>query len=310
MLNCKKLIQKPALFTRIIGIKHEIYLLLVSKIRKLWNITELERKGKQIRVRAIGGGRKYKLENIEEKVLLILMFYRYNMTHAFLGLIFDLDASNITRLINKLMPLFEEAADPNLKNWLEIVKKQSEKITNPVAFFKKFPEFKKITVDATEQRTFRPQNKEKRKRFYSGKRKMFSTKTQICIDKKHRILDVSKSFPGTVHDKKMFDIEKTMGKIPIQSIMLADLGYLGIKKDYQEANIILPFKRKKGEGELSIMKKQFNKEQAHDRVIVEHVLCKIKKFKICSDIYRGKEKNYNQIFRNVSALVNLNYCSI
>jgi len=219
------------------------------------------------------------------------------------------DASNVTRLINKLSPLFEVAADPTLKNWLKNVKNQSEKTDSPINFFKQFPEFEKIIVDATEQRTFRPQNKEKRKKFYSGKKKMFSTKTQICIDKNHRILDVSKSFPGAVHDKKMFDIEHTIVKIPMQSIILTDLGYLGINKDHPEANIILPFKHKRQTKELSSRKKQFNKELAHDRIIVEHVLCKIKKFKICSEIYRGKEENYNQTFRNVSALVNLNYSS-
>jgi len=45
------------------------------------------------------------------------------------------------------------------------------------------------------------------------------------------------------------------------------------------------------------------------RVVVEHAIGKIKIFKICSDVYRGKNGKYNQIVRNVAALVNLNYCS-
>jgi len=308
MLNLERLSQKPSLFARVIGIKHESFLLLTYRIKELWTAKEIEIKNKRPRKRAIGGGRKYKLESMENKVLLILLFYRHNVTHELLGLIFDVHSSNITRLINKLLPIFELAADPSLKSCLENIKKHSEKISNPVKFFKKFPEVKEIVFDATEHRTFRPKDTAKRKELYSGKKKMFSRKTQICIDKNKRILDISKSFSGTVHDKKIFEIEDTINKMPSQSVGIGDLGYIGLNKDYPKANIILPFKRKKKE-ELSDVKRQFNRELAKDRIKVEHVLCRIKKFKVCSEIYRGSEKSYNQTFRNISALVNLNYCS-
>ena len=99
-----------------------------------------------------------------------------------------------------------------------------------------------------------------------------------------------------------------MQKIPKQATFIADLGYLGIKKESLDRKIYLPYKKNKGQKELSIEQRKFNRALSKERVIIEHVIGRIKKFRICSDVYRGKEDNYNIIFRNIAALVNLNYC--
>lgn len=308
MMDLKKLLHKPHLFARIFGIKQDKFLILVERMQKVWIKTEAKRLGNKIRKRAIGAGRKYKLDSIQEKTLLTLMFYRHNVTHEVLGFIFDLDASNITRLINKMLPIFEQSADPALKSYFENTKKYSEKISDTIEFFTRYPELKMLRVDATEQRRNRPQDKELRKKVYSGKKKIFANKTQILIDEKLKILDVSKSYPGSIHDKKIFDLENTASKIPLNSTLLGDLGYLGTPKEHPNIKIDLPYKKFRGLHKLSDDQKEFNRRHSRMRVPVEHVIGRIKVFKICSNIYRGKEKKYNQIFRNIAALVNLNYC--
>lgn len=309
MMDLKKLLHKPRLFARIFGIKLDKFLILVKRMQKIWTQAETKRLSNKARKRAIGAGRKYKLESTQEKVVLILMFYRHNITHEVLGFVFGLDASNITRLINKILPIFEQSADPSLKTYLKKIKSCSEKISDPFEFFAKYPNLKTLRVDATEQRRSRPQNKELRKKVYSGKKKIFANKTQILIDEKLKILDVSKSYSGSIHDKKIFDLENTARKIPFKSILLADLGYLGVPKEHPDKNIVLPYKKLRGQQKLSAVQKKFNRLHSRDRVSVEHVIRRVKVFKICSDIYRGKEEKYNQIFRNVVALVNLNYCT-
>jgi len=308
MLNYKKILHKSSLFARTFGIKLNVFLVVVEKIETAWNKAEQNRLNSKKRNRAIGGGRKYNLESIEEKVLLVLMFYRHNITHEILGFFFGLDGSNVTRLLNKILPIFEEAIDPRLKNYLQQAKKDSTKISDPSEFFKKYPGLKTLRVDATEQRRYRPEDKEKRKNVYSGKKKIFANKTQIIVDDKLRILDVSKNYHGSIHDKKIFDLEETASKIPKQSTLLGDLGYLGISKEHLDKKIVLPYKKKKGQKNLSPEQKEFNRQHSSNRVTVEHAIRRTKIFRICSDVYRGKEKSYNQIFRNVAALVNLNYC--
>ena len=310
MLGYERLFQKPALFTRTTGIKFGKFELLVSRAMILWNTAEQKRLNNKARKRAIGGGRKYRLETMELKIFFMLMFYRHNITHELLGLWFNLDASNVTRLIGKLSLIFEEAADPSLKAYLARIKNCSKKISTDIEFYEQFPEFRLVCTDATEQRKQRSQDKEKRKSDYSGKKKAFTRKTQISISATSRIIDISNTYPGSVHDKKVFDLEQTIKKMPAQSEYLKDLGYLGSPQNNPKHKIILPHKRKKGQKELPPAQKKFNKKHAQKRIIVEHTIGRIKRFRVCSDVYRGSENGYNQMFRNVAALVNLNTCVI
>ena len=309
MLRCERLLQKPSLFARITGIKLEVFIKLVKKAEPLWEESERKRLSCKQRKRAIGGGRKYILDSIELKLLLILMFYRHNITHEFLGFIFDFSQSNVTRLIGRLSNIFEKSADPELKSWLKKEKEASEDIKCEIDFFCKYPELKEICVDATEQKIQRSKNKEIRKLNYSGKKKTFTSKTQILISSRSRILDVSKTYPGSVHDKKVFDTENTIDKIPLKSGLLGDLGYLGVSSDNPEYKVVLPHKKKKGQERLDPEQALFNKKHSSRRVEVEHIFARIKKFRICYETYRGKEKDYNQMFRNIAALVNLSYCT-
>lgn len=308
MMDFKRLLHKQDLFARLFGVKLDKFLILIERIAPIWSQAEEKRLNGKTRKRVIGGGRKYTLKEIEEKVMLIIFYYRHNVTHEVLGFMFGLDKSNVTRLLNKLLPLFEQAADPDLKTYLKQAQKEAEKISNPVAFFKKFPGFKNLIVDATEQRKTRSHDNEKRKKDFSGKKKMFSNKTQIIINENQRILDVSQRYFGSTHDKKVFNIDNSAYKIPRHSSLLGDLGYVGAPKEYPDLNMILPHKKPKGK-ELTKEQKKFNKQHSRERVSVEHAIGKNKKFRILADTYRGKEESYNQIFRNISALVNLNYCS-
>ena len=113
--------------SRVFGINFDKLLIVIDRVGKAWNKSEYERLISRPRKRAIGGGRKYKFKTIEEKILLVLTFYRYNMTYELLGIMFSLDASNVTRLINKMSKIFEEAIDPEMKSYLEEAKKESEK---------------------------------------------------------------------------------------------------------------------------------------------------------------------------------------
>jgi hypothetical protein len=84
--------------------------------------------------------------------------------------------------------------------------------------------------------------------------------------------------------------------------ILADLGFLGIQHIYNKC--IIPHKKSKNKP-LTQEQKEENKSQASKRVIVEHLnrCCKI--FRICSSRFRGKHKNYDKNWGNISAIVNL-----
>lgn len=299
----KKIIKKPGAFQRFTGITVSQFKIFVKKMRPLWKKTEKERLMRADRKNKIGGGRPYELDFFEA-VFLVLTRYRLYLTQEVLSFLFRVDQSNISRLLAKVEPLIEEATDPYLKNALEELKKERKAVLNIERFCEKYPDLMKIISDATETRCQRPKkSNDERKMYFSGKKKAFTIKTQITTSKIGRILDVSKSYPGSIHDKSVMERENTIAKIPEEIAHFLDRGYQGIAKQYPNHYIISPIKRKKNQ-ELSELAKETNSTISRQRIKVEHVIGSCKQFKICSGVFRGREGSFNRVFRNISALHN------
>lgn len=301
----KKIMKRPKQFTKFAGFTVKQFQNLSGRMLNIWEEAEIKRLSSKGRKRKVGGGMKYRLKLMDEKLLLILMYYRHYFTQEVLSYLFDIDQSNVSRLITKLAPLIEQAADSELKNFLDKAKfERDKKLVDWNTFVEKYPELLHAITDATENRCFRPKNNEEQKKHYSGKKKTHTLKTQITVSRSSKIIDVSETYPGSVHDKKVVDKEKTIEKIPKETTQYLDLGYQGINKDHPDKCIVLPPKKPKGK-KLTPHEKEIRKTQSRYRVLVEHVISRIKKYKICSDVYRGPRKKFNQIFRNISAIHNL-----
>lgn len=268
-MNILKLKQNPKAFSRIFGIEPEKFDQLVLKIEPLWQKSEIKRLNHPRKIRK-GSGRHYLL-NLEESVAMLLVYTRSYTTHIFLSALFDIHESAICRYFARLRPVVESVFDlPTEKTDL-----REEEIL-------------KLVVDATEQRTERRNNGSG----YSGKKKAETIKTQIVVDTKGRILHVSSSVPGNIHDKKLFDDSGV--KLPYNA--KGDLGYLGV-------NIVIPHKSSKLH---SLTKQQtlFNTRHSRKRIIIEHVFALLKSYRILADRFRGRLTNYNQYFLIVCGLCN------
>ena len=86
-------------------------------------------------------------------------------------------------------------------------------------------------------------------------------------------------------------------------INVFDLGYLGVEKDYPDQRSSLPNKKKRNH-ELSQSEINFNQNHAKKRIVIEHTICRIKKYRIMSDVFRNRLRKYNRISDIVSGLVN------
>ena len=306
----EQLIKKPLIFQRTLGLSIAQFEILAASLEFLWAATEIQRKSKRSRIRNIGAGHPYHLSSIKEKLTAILLYYKAYLTQEFIGILVGIDQSNVSKLLAKMLPLIEKAADPELKDYLRQAKEdyakqaQHNRINNWADFLKKHPDLKEVSTDATEQRCHRSSNNAEQKKHYSGKKKCHMLKTQLSVSLTGRILDVSRTYPGSVHDKSIIDAEKTIQKFPEHTCQRLDLGYQGVIAENPTYYIVLPYKKPKN-GELSSFHKELNTVHSKGRVIVENGICRLKKFKICQYRYRGLISNYNQIFRNIAALVNL-----
>ena len=253
-----------------------------------------------------GAGRPGKLD-LPEQVALLLMYYRCYSTQATLGDIFGLDQGNVSRTIAHIEQFIEPAADPGLSQTFEKIKKDKDhiKTMGQVEFAKKYPDLKQAITDATETPIPRPgTNNEARRLYYSGKAKQFTLKPQVSVTRDLKFLNISETYPGSFHDKKIMDIERTIEQFPTLTHQLLDSGYQGVVEEYPDNYISLPAK-KLPHCELSELGKEHNKNVAKRRVYVENALARIKKYAICVQVYRGEKCKFNRIIRNVAALCNL-----
>jgi transposase len=277
----KRFQSRPRTFRAITGLSIEKYNELYKELLPLYEKSELKRLSKSKRQRKIGGGRKKELL-LEDQLMMLLMYYRLYVSQEFLGIIFNLHNCNVSRQINYLEPLLSQIFKiPTKKISLSDAELTEEEI---IKFF----------VDATEQPIERP--KKKQKRYYSGKKKKHTLKTQIITDKKGKIRAVTKSVPGKKHDKKLFDETKPI--LPEKSNLTGDLGYYGAN------GITLPNKKPKGT-KLSKEEKQFNKELSKQRITVEHSFGKMKIYQILSQRFRNPRNKHSLIFKNIAGLHNL-----
>jgi len=302
----------PIKLKRCTGLTPDQFTLLVKRVSPLWDKAERKRLSRPDRKRLIGAGHPYRLQTTEEKVFCLLLWYKLYPALWFLGMMVSLDASNVYRLIQRLRPLLAQAADPSLGNYFKESQRTiltgRKKISSWEDLQREFPEVAEIFIDATEQQKQRPK-KRVQKKYYSGKKKRHTLKTQLVVNGRGKILHISKTYPGSIHDYAVFKKERTAEAIPKQSRSYGDKGFIGVNKDYPGLDFRLPIKRNRFKKTLTRSEKIFNTKLAKKRVVVEHVISKLKKYTFLAQVFRGKIASYNQDFKNIATLVNFRLAS-
>ena len=239
------------------------------------------------RERRPGGGRRGNLRTVSEKLFFTLFYFKCYPTFDVLGLVFDLNRSNACRNVQKLTPILENALGK------ELVLPERE-INSLDELFKIFPEAKDIFIDGTERPIQRPKDHEKQKKNYSGKKKRHTRKNLIISDEKRRIGYLSPTVEGKKHDYEIFrEVWPPPRGTFIENITFwLDLGFTGIEKDYPDLNVVMPKKKPRGK-ELTDEEKTKNKEISGFRVLVEHAIGGIKRFRIAADLFRNKKADFN-----------------
>jgi len=87
-----------------------------------------------------------------------------------------------------------------------------------------------------------PEDKQKRKDFYYGKKKRHTVKTQTADNKNGLIVHISKSVDGKKHGYTLF---KEQPPFPNEIDNYFDLGYRGVEKDFPELKVKILHKNRK-----------------------------------------------------------------
>ena len=243
------------------------------------------------RIRKPGGGRKGKLPTTEDRLFTILLYLKDYPTFDVLGFIIGTDRTRAFRWVKKLLLVLEKT----LGRKLVLPKRQ---ITSVEEWLRLHPELKDIMVDGMERRVNKPKNIKKRNKLYSGKKKATTRKTVIVTDDKRRVLLLTPTKSGRRHDKRIADKNHLWRVIPPNVAIWVDTGFQGVLKQHQKT--MIPKKATKNYP-LSEEDKAENKLVSSIRVVVEHAIAGVKRYKAASDIYRNHLPNLDDQFTLLSA---------
>lgn len=238
---------------------------------------EFEAKRKKKRLRRVGGGRDSKIESIEEKLFYILWYMKTYPTFDVASFQVGFARSNACTWMHELLPILEMT----MKRKFVLPQR---KISDPEEYFRLFPEAKEVFIDAVERLKQRPKKKKAQQKAYSGKKKTHTRKSVVISDKKRRVLVITKQKSGRRHDKRLADKDDIFKQLPKQVIAWADTAFSGSDKEH--SNIHIP-KKKPPKRQLTHDEKETNKIISSYRVIVEHAIGGIKRYRCMSEKLRN-----------------------
>jgi hypothetical protein len=243
------------------------------------NYEEFEAKRKKKRQRKLGGGRGSYIETTREKLFYLLMYMKTYPTFDVASFYVGFARGNACTWVHTLLPILEQT----MKRKFVLPER---KISDPEEFLRLFPEIAEVFVDGVERLKQRPKQKKAAQKTYSGKKKLHTRKSVVVTDIKRRVLIITKQKSGRRHDKRLADKESIFENIPQEVSIYADTAFIGEGRVHKK--LLLPKKKSKGRV-LTYDEKETNKIISSYRVLVEHAIGGIKRYRCISEKLRNRK---------------------
>jgi hypothetical protein len=316
MLTEKILRGNPTLIKALTGLPADVFWQLIADLEAKLPEHEHQRHERPDRQRAVGAGRRYD-QPLVIRAMLVLTYMRLHVAQEIIALLFGATQPDVSRDLRRLLPLIAQMV-PAPEVW-KVIDEEDTLTAEEILELTQLADGRAL-VDAAEQPVYRSQDNEKRKRYYSGKKKAFTLKTEFVTDGQHHIRAISEAVPGAMHDKKLSDGVKTVERLPDGCEVDADKGYQGLDKQVTSViarnaetgeeqrvprvQVKTPFKKPKGK-ELTDEQEEFNRQLSAIRVRVEHCIGWVKNWAIIATRFRCAHSIYTLILRVVCGFVNM-----
>ncbi len=274
---------------RLIGITAEQFQQLCGHAEILVKQKQEKIETKKIRINRQGAGCKSKL-SIKEQVLLTLVYLSQFPTFQYLGIQFEVSESTAHNIFHEWVITLGELLPATLLEQLKKKETDYELVQEILTQYE-------LIVDSAEQPIERPSDYEEQKKFFSGKKKRHTRKTQfIVLPKAKDIVDLKVGDPGPKSDINQF--RERQKEFRSEQKFRGDKAYIGAEQ------ISTPHKKPKNR-QLTEQQNEENQKSAQKRIYVEHVIRLVKIFRIAQERFRLRAKNYEQVIRLVCGLVRL-----
>ena len=247
----------------------------------------------QARRRRLGGGSKGTLPTSRAKLFFVLFYFKCYPLQEVMSVLFGMSQGQVSHWVSVLTPLVNEALGSEL---LLPARRPADLET----LLKEVPALRLLVIDGAERPIRRPKNKDDQKKNYSGKKKSHRKKN-LLVTAERRVVYLSTTATGSVHDKKLAD-ESDLS-FPADTLVLKDTGFQGYEPP--ECDTLQPKKKPRGR-ELHPIQKTINQVISRVRVTVEHAIAGIKRCRIVADTFRCWRRGLvDEVMLAASGLQNL-----
>ena len=275
VINPKKLLKRERQLKAVIGMSGKEFKILHEQFNIIYNKSQ-QRKPRK---RSVGGGRQGVIKDTKSKLLFILMYVKVYPTYDLAGALFGVVASCPHEWSNKYLPILEEA----LGRYCVL---PARKISSVKEFKRLYPGVQEVILDGAERPIQRPKNNKNQKKAYSGKKKRHARKNIYLVNKGKKILYLSPTKSGKIHDFKQFKEMGIINAILEDADILADKGFIGID-DMSNHQTFVPKKKPKNDF-LTPEEKEDNALISSIRIKVEHAIGGVKRLGVATNIFRGR----------------------
>ena len=274
---------------RIIGVTDKQLIKLIENAQKIESEKKQAIATREKGLIKPGGGRKKLLKKSEE-IILTLYYLHHVPTFQMLGINFGVSESTANNIFHYWIDILQELLPASLLE--EFHGKEDEYL-----WIQEILREQELIVDSTEKSIYRPDNDDKPKKYYSGKKKNHTLKNQIITTEKGtEIVDVIVGERGPESDVNL--LIKQQKKFDKKQKFQGDKGYQGAERT------TIP-KKKPRKQELPLEIKEDNKKKSQKRIFVEHVIRLIKIFGVARERFRLKDSNYQKVILTICGLVRL-----
>jgi len=286
-MDIDKVLENNRLTRAVLGVRKVTFeKLLVTFVQIHREEAESDKKRK----RAFGGGSKGNIKDPRKKLFFILWYLKVYPTFDVAAYVFASSKTRTHIWVHNILPTLEKTLGRRL-----VLPKR--RINSVEEFFSFFPEVKEVMLDGVERPTIRSKKTKQQNKHYSGKKKRHTRKNLVLANGKKKILLITPTKHGRVHDKKLSDKNLLALRIPEEVSLLVDTGFQGIQRIHE--NTLIPKKKPRG-GFLTKAEKAWNRVISSVRMAVEHAIGGFKRFGAASHIFRNKN-GIDDRFVNVCA---------
>ena len=297
MLRLQYLRVHPSIFRNLTGITVPVFDQLLEELRPAFVAARHKRLERRDRQRAFGGGDDFDLP-AEDQFLLTIFWLRHYPTQEVLGYLFGVSDSTAKRAIDRCLPLLEAAG----KDTMRLPDPGRGRRKDLSTLLKDTPDVA-VIIDTFEQAVQRPQRGQKR--YYSGKKKRHTLKSQVAVDEvTGHLVDVAPSRPGPMADIKVLEKSKLLGRLARQGVgALGDLAYVGLAALHPQGLGAAPRRKPRGQTR-SLGDRRYNKAFSRRRIVVEHGIGRLRRFQSLTHTDRHFRKGHTARVRAAAGLVN------